>query len=387
MNGFLNPVPECPGVVLQHCGEFVGRTTNWLYDHLRCIPDYRLQVMCDALENRDEFPLLDAREFSPSSLGNRLWRRLRGDHLYPLKRWWVERLGPKILHSHFGYVAATDLKLNDVLKVPWIVSFYGADIYQLGTQARWQELYGQVFQRATKVLALGPSMKGALERAGCPAEKLMVHALGVDVDSLPACPRHLEDGQHLKVLFAGTFREKKGLLHLVEGAALARKSSVRLHLNVVGDEAGKPGDREYKEEVIQAIRTWGLEQNVTYHSYVSFQDLLRLALDSHIFAAPSITADDGDAEGTPFILQQMMATGMPCIATAHSDIPFIFGEHTDLLVEERDSSAIADRLRYYAEHNEKLLEDGNKLRERIATTFNVRERAKMSREVYDAVCG
>src|SRR5437867_971910 len=123
----MKSIAHSGALVLQRCDQFVGRTTNWLYDHFRFIPHYRLQVMCDVLENRDEFPLLEAREFSAMSVGNRLWRRLRGDRLYPLARWWVKRISPKIFHSHFGYVASSDLKLNAILQVPWVVSFYGAD--------------------------------------------------------------------------------------------------------------------------------------------------------------------------------------------------------------------------------------------------------------------
>ena len=53
--------------------------------------------------------------------------------------------------------------------------------------------------------------------------------------------------------------------------------------------------------------------------------------------APSVTASDGDMEGTPMALVDMAATGMPIISTTHSDIPEIIrhGE-TEFLAEERD---------------------------------------------------
>ena len=53
-------VPARP-VVLQRIEQFVGRTTNWLYDHLRHVPRHEPLVLTDDLANRTEFPLLTAR--------------------------------------------------------------------------------------------------------------------------------------------------------------------------------------------------------------------------------------------------------------------------------------------------------------------------------------
>lgn len=45
------------------------------------------------------------------------------------------------------------------------------------------------------------------------------------------------------------------------------------------------------------------------------------SLGAHVFLAPSVTASDGDAEGTPFVLHQMMATGMPAPSGSVSYLP------------------------------------------------------------------
>ena len=81
---------------------------------------------------------------------------------------------------------------------------------------------------ATRVLALGPVMKEHLERLGCPEKKIVIHPLGVDVENLPAQPRILKPGEPLRILFAGTFREKKGIQYLIEAASLAHRAGVRL---------------------------------------------------------------------------------------------------------------------------------------------------------------
>ncbi len=355
---------------------------NWLYDHLRFVPDVRQLILCGSLQNRDEFPELEAWCVNSHSLARRLWRKLAGQRPYPVDLMRVKACHPGVLHSHFGYVAAEDFGLQKALGIPWLVGFYGADVYQLGLHPQWQETYMRLFERLSFALALGPVMADRLQKMGCPAEKVKVHPLGVDVDSLPFQPRVLKPGDPLKLLFAGTFREKKGIQYVLEGTASAHRRGVNLHLNLVAGEMGKSGEEETRDAAFALIRRLGIEHVVTYFPLLPFRELLRLGLNCHLFLAPSVTAANGDCEGTPFVLQQMMATGMPAVATVHSDIPFIFGDLKYLLVPERDSNAIADRLQSYAEHPEQLVSDGIAMRNRICFTFDVRHCASRLAKIY-----
>ncbi len=357
---------------LQRCDQFVGRTTNWLYDHLRVVPRYSVAVFTDELLNRLEFPEMVARDVSPATTLRRVWRRLAPNSIYPPDARELRKWAPVLLHSHFGYVGVNDFSLQEFLRVPWLVSFYGADVYQLGRLPEWRARCALLFERVARVLALGPYMADQLVKLGCPREKIRIHALGVDVETLPVQPRKLRPEEPLQLMFAGIFREKKGIQYVIESVALARQSGIRLKLHLVGDAGGKPGDLETKAAILEKIRQLGLDDVVTHHSFLKFQDMIELALRSHIFVAPSVTASDGDAEGTPFVLQQMMATGMPALATVHSDIPFIFGNLRHLLLPERDSKALAERISFYAKNTRALEEDGMAFRDQIRKHFEVR---------------
>jgi colanic acid/amylovoran biosynthesis glycosyltransferase len=358
---------------------------NWLYDHLRAVPRYTPLVLCDRLAHRDEFPELNAWPLPHERLDCRAWHRLMGDRLYPPLGWRLRRTRPRLLHTHFGYVAETDLALQRALEVPWLIGFYGADVYELGREQEWQDRYVPVFGQATRVLALGPAMAAALRHLGCPEHKLVVHTLGVDTRSLPHQARTLADGDPLRILFAGTFREKKGIEYLIHAAHLAHSGGVRLELHLAGDAHAKPGDAETKAEVFRLIGCYGLEDFVVQHSWLPFQELLTLALRCHLFVAPSVTARNGDSEGTPFVVQQMMATAMPVISTVHSDIPFVFGAHASQLVPERDARAIADRIQAYADEPERLTRDGRALAAQMRANFDVRDRAAALADLYDSV--
>jgi colanic acid/amylovoran biosynthesis glycosyltransferase len=370
-------------VALQRCDQFVGRTMNWLYDHLRSVPRHEPVVLCDTLANREEFPELRARVCDQWSIGRRIWRRLAGVRPFPPDASWLRSIRPQVLHSHFGYVAHGDLSLHEHLEVPWIVGFYGADVYQLGRLPEWQARYARLFERVSTVLALGPAMARQLEIIGCPKEKIAIHPLGVDVGVIPYRPRNYGAGETLKLLFAGTFREKKGILYAIEGIAKALRSGVELELHLVGGAMNKPGDKEQEQAIFARIRELDMERVIHLKPFLSFRELLELAFDSHVFVAPSVVAEDGDSEGTPFVLQQMMASGMTAIATSHSDIPFLFGEHEGLLVPERDADSIAERLVRYSREPETVAEDGARLGQRIRNALDVRDCSARLSDLYD----
>jgi colanic acid/amylovoran biosynthesis glycosyltransferase len=372
-------------VAVQSCDRFVARTMNWLYDHLRFVRSHRPLVVTNALQNRQEFPELTAWESAPDAFARRVWRKLNGSDVDPFVVRRLRKERPAVLHSHFGYVALGDLDLEKSLGVPWFIGFYGADVYQMGRLAEWRRKYAEVFRRCAKVLALGPVMARHLQELGCPAGKVEVHALGVETSDLPDAPRHWNAAEPLRVLFAGTFREKKGVPYVLQGVAQAIRGGAPVELHLVAEAADKPGDRETEAAALQMVRDLGIEANVIRYKFLEFRELLQLGLKCHVFVAPSVTAADGDSEGTPFVLQQMMATAMPVITTRHSDIPFLFGDALEpLLLDERDAPGIGNRLSEYANSPALLLEHGRLFRERMLSAFDVRDCAARLGRIYDA---
>jgi len=365
---------------------FVGRTMNWLYDHLCCVPRYKQVIVTEKLKNRTEFPEMEAIALDQSRILRRVWSRLAGrNNVYPWDLRRINGFRPVVLHSHFGNNAIAHLPVAERLDCPWFVSFYGADVYEGEQDPKAKAHFAPVFARARLVLALGPVMAEHLEQLGCPAEKIRIHPLGVGIGRLPSKERKLTPGEPLRILFAGTFREKKGVEYLVQAVGIARDAGVPLKLELVGDAQGKKGDQQTKQAILSLLRELGLESITTQHSYLQFSQLIQLALESHLFIGPSVTAGSGDREGTPFVLQQMMATGMPAIATQHSDIPYIFGPLSNLLVPERDAKAIAERIQFYYGDPQALTEDGLRLRERIAS-FALKTTSAHLAELYDSVC-
>ena len=92
---------------------------------------------------------------------------------------------------------------------------------------------------------------------------------------------------------------------------------------------------------------------------------------SHIVILPSVTASDGDTEGTPLVLVEALAMGIPVVSTRHADIPEIVKDGLNgFLVPERDAGALAERLIHLVEHPESWEGMGRAGREHVAEQFN-----------------
>jgi len=381
----MSTSPAAGRIAIQRCDRFVGRTMNWMYDHFRHLPRYRPVVLAGLLENRDEFPEVEARLWGGESLPRRVWRTASRGRVFPPDLLGLRKEGPAVLHSHFGWVATGDHELRRALDIPWVVGIYGADAWEIPRDARRRARLERVFRDADLVLPLGPVMSEQLHQLGCSRDKLLVHNLGVDVQALAFTERQRAPEAPLRLLFAGTFREKKGVEYLVEAVHLLRSRGLPIHLDLVGDVAGKPGDSATKAEILARIARWDLEPHVTRHPFLPFDRLVDLAHRCHVLVAPSVTAASGDREGTVFVIQQMMATGMPVVSTRHADIPYAFGALSDRLVPERDAGALADALQPYLEDEEALSREGRRFRAHAEENLDIRVACTALADAYDSV--
>ena len=110
--------------------------------------------------------------------------------------------------------------------------------------------------------------------------------------------------------------------------------------------ADLPQGTAASETDAKALATLARTGLMPYTRLLGFQPpevLGREAYAHHLFLAPSVTAADGDTEGgAPVVLIEMVASGMPAVATRHCDIPHVLpAKWHGLLAPERDAAALA----------------------------------------------
>ena len=107
---------------------------------------------------------------------------------------------------------------------------------------------------------------------------------------------------------------------------------------------------------------------------------------ARIISVPSVTAANGDTEGLPTTAVEALASGLPVVGTKHAGIPeAVIDGLTGLLVPERDTCELADRL--------KLLLDDDGLWHQMALAgrrhaedeFDLVFQTAKLEEIYDAV--
>ena len=114
----------------------------------------------------------------------------------------------------------------------------------------------------------------------------------------------------------------------------------------------RPGLRGKLQQLIHDL---GVTRAVKLLGWKQQGEILESFYQAHLFLAPSVTAKDGDQEGTPTVLLQAMATGLPVVSTVHSGIPEMVQDGVSgFLVPERDVDALTEKVAYLIEHPEIL---------------------------------
>ena len=320
--------------------EWLPLTQNWLASSLRHLPaTVESTVVCRRLTGDPGPPpgaLIHVPSLARGVLGRavdvalpglepgRLARRVRGQD-------------PDVLHAHFGAAGWDARSAARLVDKPFLVSFYGLDVDALPRGSRrWRRRYRRIFEEASLVLALGPWMAERLVVHGADPDRIAVHHLGVPVAELAFRARSWDGVRPLRVLIASSFREKKGIPIAIEALADVRRH-VPLEITLVGDASAYGPEQHEKERILATIDRAGMRDVVRQRGYVAHADLLRLALDHDLLVAASLTAADGDSEGTPMALVELAATGIVLVTTRHADIPEIVAdEATGFLAEPGD---------------------------------------------------
>jgi colanic acid/amylovoran biosynthesis glycosyltransferase len=296
-----------------------------------------------------------------------------------------KNLKSDILHSHFANYGWINIKLAKYLHIPHIISVYGADISMLpAIKSNWRNRYKNLFHTCRFVLAEGPCMKQQVINLGCDASKVLVHRIGISTDNIPFKPRKWDKKSPLKILIASSFRPKKGIPLAIDALGMLSKR-FSIEVTVIGD-AGKDAESlNEKTKILDRIKRNGLESVVNLIGYLPYEQIFIISEQCHIFLHPSQTAPNGDNEGgSPVILTEMVAHGIPVVSTFHCDIPeVIHHSETGYLAQEKNAADLAEQIIKWTECPENWLIMLEKGRKHIETNFNLEKQCNRLLEIYN----
>lgn len=363
---------------------------TWVYSQLKGLQRWQALVITGRTENLDQFPFEPvyavAQQSTLVQMVEKLLQRLR------LPSWYHQRVclqhEVKIIHSHFGWQGVADLRLANRLRVPHITAFYGKDLSLPMRAPDWRPKYENLFAHCDLFLVEGAYSEMQLVELGCPAEKITVQHLGIDLARIPFAPRQPENGT-VRVLIAGRFVEKKGIPDALRaiGEITRSRRPPKLRVELVGDAMAAPKDQAVKREITAVCEQYNLQDQVKFHGFLAYDQLLKLAQSCHLFMHPSVTAADGDTEGgAPLTIAEMSASGMPILATHHCDIPEMVRDgDSGYLVPERDVAALAERLGHLLNHPEAWPRLGQAGRTHIEAAYDLKNTLPRLESIYDGL--
>ncbi|HEX6883513.1 MAG TPA: glycosyltransferase [Planctomycetota bacterium] len=380
-----------PNVVAHSVNPFLFGTGSWVHGQLVGLTRWKALVVCKRRENREEFafePVHALLDLSlPRQLRERLGRRLSGG-VFPFMRAALAESGARVLHSHFASQGWTDLPLAAATGVAHVTSFYGADIWKNSRDERWRARYARLFERGALFLVEGNAMRAKVESLGCPAAKIQVQHLGVELRGTECVARRPAADGLVRVLASGRAVEKKGFELAVRAFARAYREFPRLRLDLM-ILARTDEERALLARVQALVRSEELAEVVEFPPPRPYAEYRKALYGYHVFLAPSRHAANGDAEGgAPVSVIDMSATGMPIVAARHCDIPEVAPHGVaGLLFDEDDLAGAAAALLEVARAPQRWGEWGRGGRAHVEREYALATQVARLEELYDRLAG
>lgn len=366
-------------ICLHYISNFLPLTEIWIFNQIKYLKAFKPVVISRFRSNNGLFP------FKPV---HSLWEKGK---LYfwfnialskitgfiPFFYLVGAKINVKVLHVHFGYSAIKLLGLKKILKVPLICSFYGTDAFRFPfIREKNREILHKLFKHADKILVLGPYMKNSLVNLGCQPNKIIIHHLGIETSKITYKNRTLPDNRPVKFLLASSFVEKKGI-DICLKALSGLTESFKFEIDVIGDGV-------LRTKIEDLILQLNLQDKVRLHGYQSYEYLLEFAYKSDAFLQASKTSSQNDKEGTPMVLVDMMATGLPVITTNHSDIPEIVQDNvTGFLAKENDVDSFKNKILEFISNRSRISEISFNCRKKVENDFNAGIQSSKLEEIYN----
>jgi glycosyltransferase involved in cell wall biosynthesis len=241
----------------------------------------------------------------------------------------------------------------------------------------WQRTYGYrwwIAPVAQRIICPSTIVAQSLYDEGVRRELVEVIPNGVRLDA--ALPRHearveLGLGHDAFVIgIVARLREEKAHEVLFKAAAKLREEGRNVTVCVVGD-----GPR--RAALVETAATLGLDGHVRWAGERREAKRLAAAFDVGVICS--------DFEGLPVAALEMLAAGVPMVATAVGTMPTILSEGAGFTVPVRDHAALAKAILRFIEDRELAARAGVRARDIIRQQYGFDEMVKAFERVYERV--
>ena len=244
---------------------------------------------------------------------------------------------PRLVYAHFALDGYAAMRLAKQLGVPLVTALHGYDM-TMSDEAIGATRLGREYLKGRTRLQMEGALfvacseyvrRRAIER-GYPADRTIVHSIGVDVEHF--APSSTQRREPI-VLFVGRLVEKKGCDRLIEAMAEVQHRCADAQLVVIGNGPLR-ADCEALAATLQVRCLFlGSQPPAVVQEWMA---------RATVFCVPSVVATSGDAEGFGIVFIEAQAMGLPVVSTRSGGIPEAVEDgQTGLLVAEDDRKELA----------------------------------------------
>lgn len=264
--------------------------------------------------------------------------------------------------AQYGMMGAAFLPIAKKMNIPIAVHFHGHDAARESVLSKYKENYIKLFNYEKSLMfSVSDVMTQKLMELGCESSKIIYNPYGPDPSFFDLNPSFKKK----QFVVLGRFVDKKApfLTILSFYRAWLKDSEIRLIFGGAGYLLDPCKD------LVKALK---LEKVVSFPGIMDrtvFQETLEHSCG---FIQHSITAGDGDMEGTPVAILEANAAGLPVISTYHAGIPDVV-EHgkTGYLSEPYDLDNMASHILSVASNLDEAKNMGVSARGRILKDFTL----------------
>lgn len=263
-------------------------------------------------------------------------------------------------------------------RYPWIAFHHGYTKEDLK-----MEIYNRLSRRAMKKARLVLTVTGAFEEqirsAGVPRSRIRVlhNAIspqwsdGLRSEAARAIRQKLVKSGEKLILAVGRLSPEKGHKDLLEAVRLlsSRQAGLPFRLVLVGDGPERANLERIAQDLEDRVVLAGHTSDV--RPYYGAADLL--VLPSH-------------SEGSPNVLLEAMAAGLPILGTAVGGVPEIVEDgRTALLAPPHDPEALANGIKHLLEEPERTASLGQAAAEHVRAHYSPAARAAVLCGIYEEI--
>jgi glycosyltransferase involved in cell wall biosynthesis len=253
------------------------------------------------------------------------------------------------------------LLISRLREVPYVITSHGADAFRLDLSPL-RALKQAIINRSARFIGVSRDIVERFPTSRCPVE---VQPTGVDFAAWehPAEPAKPSQGA---ALFVGRLTAKKGVADAIR--AVTRLDDVELR--IVGD-----GPLEQELRALSSSLPGG--ERVVFLGRRNRAEVAKEMRSALCILIPSVTAADGDRDGTPNVLGEAIAAGLPVIASDIAGLSeFVVDGETGRLHDPSDIEGLAEALRSFINHPKVAARLAENARSRFAPVFDLRQVAR-----------